>query len=70
MENKIIKFGAAWCGPCNAMAPQLESFKTMMAESDVDVIDIDIDAEENAEIAQQYGVRSIPMTVFIKEGLS
>lgn len=66
MENKIIKFGADWCGPCKAMKPQMEKFKKLIQESNIEVLDLDIDAEENVELAQQYGVRSIPYTVFIK----
>lgn len=68
MENKIIKFGAEWCGPCKAMKPQIEKFKQMINESDVEVLDIDVDSEENADMAREYGVRSIPFTVFLKDG--
>jgi thioredoxin 1 len=67
MSNKIIKFGAEWCGPCKAMKPQMEKFKELILESDVEVLDIDVDAEENADLARQYGVRSIPYTVFLKD---
>jgi thioredoxin 1 len=68
MENKIIKFGAEWCGPCKAMKPQIEKFKQMIDESDVEVLDVDVDSEENADMARKYGVRSIPFTVFLKDG--
>jgi thioredoxin 1 len=66
--DKIIKFGAEWCGPCRAMKPQIESFKSMISESNIEVLDLDVDAEENMEIASSYGVRSIPYTVFLKDG--
>jgi thioredoxin 1 len=68
MSNKIIKFGAEWCGPCKAMKPQIEKFKEMINESDVEVLDVDVDAEESADMAREYGVRSIPFTVFLKDG--
>jgi len=68
MNNKIIKFGAEWCGPCKAMKPHIEQFKGMIAESDIEVLDLDVDKEENVELSNQYGVRSIPHTVFIKDG--
>lgn len=67
MSNKIIKFGAEWCGPCKAMKPQITKFKELIQESDVEVLDIDVDAEENLELSRKYGVRSIPYTVFLKD---
>jgi thioredoxin 1 len=68
MNNKIIKFGAEWCGPCKAMKPHMEQFKQMIAESNIEVLDLDVDEAQNAEISNEYGVRSIPHTVFIKDG--
>jgi thioredoxin 1 len=64
--NKIIKFSAAWCGPCKAMAPQFKKFQEAHKEDSVEIVDVDVD--QNYELASEYGVRSIPYTVFIKEG--
>jgi thioredoxin 1 len=64
--NKVIKFSASWCGPCKAMAPQFEKFQQAHQEDGVEIVDVDID--QDFELASQYQVRSIPHTVFIKGG--
>jgi thioredoxin 1 len=65
---EVIKFGAAWCGPCKAIAPTIKALKEKydaIEGSKVNIVDIDID--ENPELAQKYSVRSIPTIVFIKD---
>ena len=64
--NKVIKFSASWCGPCKAMAPQFKKFQEAHQEDIVEILDVDVD--QNYELASEYGVRSIPYTVFIKNG--
>ncbi len=72
-EEKVIKskkvvlvdFWAEWCPPCRAMAPVLEKLAKEM-DDDVDVVKVDTEASsDNAALAMQYEVRSIPnMNVF------
>jgi thioredoxin 1 len=64
--NKVIKFSAAWCGPCKTMKPIYEKFAEAVSGNGIDVIDLDVDT--NSEEAMEYGVRSIPLTVFVKDG--
>lgn len=64
--NQVIKFSAEWCGPCRAMKPQFEKFQESVKDTGVEVIDADVDKEH--ELAEKYGVRSIPYTVFVKDG--
>ena len=63
--NKVIKFSAAWCGPCKAMKPQFEKFQDSFKEEGIEMVDLDVD--QNHEEAAKYGVRSIPYTIFIKD---
>jgi thioredoxin 1 len=63
--NKVIKFSAAWCGPCKAMKPQFQKFQDSLKEEGVEMVDLDVD--QNHEEASKYGVRSIPYTIFIKD---
>ena len=61
----LIDFMADWCGPCKMMAPMIEEFaKEYDGELKVGKINVD----EQPEIAQKYGVMSIPMFAFIKDG--
>lgn len=64
--NRVIKFGATWCGPCSAMKPMFERFAQDVKDSGVEVLDLDID--KNSDEAASYGVQTIPFTVFVKDG--
>jgi len=61
----VIDFWAQWCGPCRALTPIVEE----LAEEYKDRAVIGkCDTDENNDIALQFGVRNIPMLVFIKNG--
>lgn len=61
----IIDFWATWCGPCRALSPIMDELSEEYKE---DVIIGKCDTEENNDIAMQFGVRNIPMLVFLKNG--
>ena len=52
----LIDFYADWCGPCKMMSPVVEEVSDEMP--DVKVCKINID--EEMDLAQKYGVMSIP----------
>lgn len=58
----IIDFYADWCGPCKMVAPVLEE---LSKEYDGKVQIYKIDTEEEQELAQVFGIRSIPSILFI-----
>ena len=58
----ILDFYADWCGPCRSLSPKLEAAAKKYAGK-VDVYKINVDNE--AELANIFGVRSIPMVLFI-----
>ena len=61
----VIDFWARWCGPCVALGPIIEE----VAENYKDKAVIGkCDTDENNELALKFGVRNIPMLVFIKKG--
>jgi thioredoxin 1 len=60
----IVDFWAAWCGPCRAVAPVLETIAEERPELKVVKVNID----EEPELAQRFGVMSIPTIVLFKEG--
>ncbi len=61
----LIDFFATWCGPCKMMAPVIDEVAAEQA-GQVDVYKIDID--ENPDIAQKYGIMSIPTFIVFKNG--
>ena len=66
--NKVIKFSAAWCNPCKIMKPQYNKFIETVSTDGKNVEIVDLDVDTNHEEAAKYGVRSIPITLFIKDG--
>ncbi|MBP8599104.1 MAG: thioredoxin [Selenomonas sp.] len=60
----LIDFWADWCGPCRMLSPIVDEVAAQ--RSDVKVGKIDIDAQP--ELANQYGVMSIPTLLVFKNG--
>jgi len=59
----IKKFSATWCAPCRMLNQVMGDVKSQV---NVPINDIDVDA--NPQVAQQYGVRSVPTVVIEKDG--
>jgi len=56
--KRILRFTASWCGPCKTLAENLERAQLKMP---IEVIDIDI----HEDIANEYGIRSVPCLVML-----
>lgn len=61
----VVDFWAAWCGPCRAVAPELELLADAYGE-DLRVVKVDVDA--NQDIAAEYGIQSIPTIALFRSG--
>lgn len=61
----IIDFWATWCGPCRALSPIMDE---LSEEYKDEVVIAKCETDENSDIAMQFGVRNIPMLVFLKNG--
>ena len=61
----LVDFWAAWCGPCQAIAPVLEDVAEA-SEGRVALMKVNVD--ENPGLAARFGIRSIPTMLFVKEG--
>jgi putative thioredoxin len=61
----MIDFWADWCGPCKALAPILEK---LVDEYAGQLLLAKVNCDEQQAIAGQFGVRSLPTVVLMKDG--
>lgn len=63
-ETAVVDFFATWCGPCKMLGPVLEELSEEMG--DVSFFKIDVDGAQ--DLAQQFGIASIPAVGVFKNG--
>lgn len=61
----VVDFSATWCGPCQMLAPVLESASTNF-EGKVNFFAIDVD--EAQHLCQELGIMSVPALFLFKNG--
>lgn len=61
----MVDFWAEWCGPCRMLGPVVEALDKQFGEKAV-IGKVNVD--EEPELAQRFGVMSIPTVVFLKDG--
>jgi thioredoxin 1 len=61
----LVDFWAEWCGPCHAVAPVLDQIAEERA-GELRLVKVNID--EEPELAQRYGIMSIPTMILFEAG--
>ena len=61
----LVDFWAAWCAPCRLVAPVVEA----LAQENTGIIKVaKVDVDAVPELADRYGVQSIPTLALFGEG--
>jgi len=60
----ILDFFASWCGPCQNFGPVF----TSAAKKHTNILFIKINIDNYPKITKQFGVRSIPTIIALKDG--
>lgn len=64
-KTVLVDVFATWCGPCKMMSPVIDEIAEELGDS---VKVGKVDSDENPEIAEKYGIMSIPTIMVIKNG--
>ena len=60
----LIDFWASWCGPCRMVSPIVDEIAEEVTDKKVCKVNVD----EQPELAQKFGVMSIPTLIVMKDG--
>ena len=60
----FVDFFADWCGPCKMLGPVLEEVSAEYPDIEFAKVNVD----ENMDLAEKYGIMSIPQIFMFKDG--
>ena len=61
----VVDFFATWCRPCSMMSPILDKVEKDYSN----VVFSKVDVDDEMELAQSYGILSIPCIIMFKDGV-
>ena len=63
-KTVLVDFYADWCGPCRMVSPIVDEIAEEHAEYKI----VKVNVDNEPELAQKYGVMSIPTLIVFKNG--
>ena len=57
--REYLYFSAAWCQPCKTLSPVMEQVGNTIPVKKINV-------DEQSDLAQRYGIRSVPTVVLLE----
>lgn len=61
----LVDFWATWCGPCRMIAPNVARIAEDHA---ADLVVGKVNVDEEADLAEEFGIRSIPTIILFRNG--
>ncbi|MBR5478727.1 MAG: thioredoxin [Clostridia bacterium] len=63
-KTVLVDFYADWCGPCRMVSPIVDQ----IAEENPQYLVVKVNVDDSPELAQEFGIMSIPMLLVMKGG--
>lgn len=61
-RGEVLFFNATWCDPCRRMRPIVAGLRRQGYRMR------DVDVDRHRDLAEKYGIRSVPTFVFLENG--